>query len=119
MPLRAIADEGFATATQEQIQSEVDELLELDHRDPTGTAHVAESILRRFPGTPQNLLTQVAVLEGTVVRQRTLIEVIFWVSAGSLLFRLLRAFPSNPPLSGHEGQDDPLTRKLPTGPRTF
>jgi len=113
-----IADERFSLATQDEIQAEVDQLISLDQQSPSGVAHVAESVLRRYPDTPQPVLVQIAVLEGSVVRQRTIVEIVFWASVGSALIKLLRAFPSGPGLGGSD-ESDPLTRKLPTGPRLF
>lgn len=88
--LKTLPDTLFAGSTPEQIRNEVEELLDLDAREPSGAAHVAASVLRRFPETHPNVLTQIAVLEGTVVQQRTKLQILFWVSMGSLLFSLLR-----------------------------
>jgi hypothetical protein len=78
-----------------ELQAEVQSLLERDMLTPEGRAHVAESMLRRYPTLSQNVAVQVAVLEGEVVRRETMLRLIGWVIGGQTYFRLLRRFASS------------------------
>ena len=77
-----------------ELQAEVQSLIELDLENPQGQANVVASILRRYPGTPQNVAVQIAVLEGEVIRRQVMLDLIGWVFLGQTFFNLLGRFAS-------------------------
>lgn len=78
-----------------ELQAEVQSLLEQDLLTPEGRAHVAETMLRRYPTLSQNLAVQVAVLEGEVVRRESMLRLIGWILGGQTYFKLLGRFASS------------------------